>query len=93
MATLAGLGAGGAIGGLIGALVGLGIPEYEAKRYEGRVKNGGVLLSAHCDTSDEIKLAKDVLKRTGAEDISSAGEASSDNKSAHSHPVSGSYRS
>jgi len=78
MATLAGLGAGGAIGGLIGALVGLGIPEYEAKRYEGRIRAGGVLLSVHCDTSDEIKTAKDVLERTGATDISSAAEADAD---------------
>jgi hypothetical protein len=77
MATLAGIGAGGAVGGLLGALVGMGIPEYEAKRFEGRVKDGGVLLSAHCETSDEIKRAKDVLKHLGAEDIASAGEASS----------------
>lgn len=82
MAGLAGLGIGGAVGGLIGALVGMGIPEYEAKRYEGRVKDGGVLLSAHCDTSDEISRAKDILKATGAEDISSAGE-----KSTSSHGV------
>jgi hypothetical protein len=76
--ALAGLGAGGAVGGLVGALVGMGIPEYEAKRYEGRVKDGGVLLSVHAATSDEVTRAKDVLERTGAEDISSAGEASSD---------------
>ena len=74
MATLAGLGAGGAVGGLIGALSGMGIPEFEAKRYEGRVKNGGILLSVHCDTSEEIASAKDVLKHTGADDISSASE-------------------
>jgi hypothetical protein len=74
MATLAGLGVGGTVGGLVGALVGMGIPEYEAKRYEGRVKDGGVLLSVHCSTSDEISRAKDILKRTGAEDIASAGE-------------------
>jgi hypothetical protein len=74
MGALAGLGVGGAVGGLVGALVGMGIPEFEAKRYEGRVKSGGVLLSAHCDTSDEIARAKEILKRTGAEDISSAGE-------------------
>ena len=78
MATLAGAGVGGAVGGLVGALVGLGIPEYEAKRYEGRVKDGGVLLSVHCSTSGEIKSAKDYLKATGAEDISSSGEASGD---------------
>jgi hypothetical protein len=78
MGALAGLGVGGAVGGLIGALVGMGIPEYEAKRYEGRIKDGGVLLSVHCDTSDEITRAKQLLKETGAEDISSTGEASSE---------------
>ena len=76
MGALAGLGVGGAIGGLVGALVGMGIPEYEAKRYAGRVKEGGVLLSVHCDTSEEITRAKDILNRTGAEDIASAGEES-----------------
>lgn len=74
MGALAGLGVGGAVGGLIGALVGMGIPEYEAKRYEGRVKDGGVLLSVHCDTSEEVSKAEDLLKQTGAEDISSTGE-------------------
>jgi hypothetical protein len=78
MATLAGAGTGGAVGTLIGALSGLGMPEYEAKRYEGHVKAGGVLVSVHCDTSEEITRARDVLKRTGAEDIASAGEAKSD---------------
>ena len=76
MGALAGLGVGGAVGGLVGALVGMGIPEYEAKRYEGRVKDGGVLLSVHCETSEQIARAKDVLKNAGAEDISSAGEES-----------------
>lgn len=74
MGALAGLGVGGTVGGLIGALVGMGIPEYEAKRYEGRVKDGGVLLSVHCDTSDEITRAKAILEASGAEDISSTGE-------------------
>src|ERR1039457_849914 len=78
MGALAGLGAGGAVGGLIGALVGMGIPEYEAKRYEGHIKEGGVLLSVHCDTSDQITRAKDLLEKTGAEDISSTGESSAD---------------
>jgi hypothetical protein len=78
MGALAGLGVGGAVGGLIGALVGLGIPEYEAKRYEGRIKRGGVLVSVHCDTETAIASAKHVLKHTGAQDISSTGEASSD---------------
>ena len=78
MGTLAGVGAGGVVGGIVGALVGLGIPEYEAKRYEGRIKHGGVLLSVHCDSSDWEKRAEEILRRTGAEDISSAGEASAD---------------
>ena len=76
MGALAGIGAGAATGGFIGALVGMGIPEYEAKRYEGRVKNGGVLLSVHCDDSDWTKRAKEILERTGAEDVASAGEKS-----------------
>jgi Protein of unknown function (DUF3341) len=78
VAALAGAGAGGAIGGLTGALVGMGIPEYEAKRYEGRVKEGGVLLSVHSDNSDWTRKAKDILERTGAQDISSTGEESAD---------------
>ena len=75
MAGLAGLGVGGAVGGLIGALVGMGIPEYEAKRYEGRVKGGGTLLSVHCDSSEQVSKAKDLLKASGAEDIASSGES------------------
>jgi hypothetical protein len=82
MAGLAGLGVGGAVGGLVGALMGMGIPEYEAKRYEGRVKGGGTLLSVHCDTSDEITRAKNILKGTSAEDIASTSEASSPKASA-----------
>lgn len=76
VAALAGAGVGGAVGGLTGALVGMGIPEYEAKRYEGRVKDGGILVSVHTDNSDETKLAKDILEQSGAQDISSTGEAS-----------------
>jgi hypothetical protein len=81
MAALAGIGVGGAVGGFTGALVGLGIPEYEAKRYEGRLQKGGILLSVHCDTSDEISRAKNLMKGTGAEDISSTGESSSGDSS------------
>ena len=78
VSALAGAGAGGAVGGLIGAMVGMGIPEYEAKRYEGRLRDGGILLSVHCNDSIERDRAKDVLKRTGAEDIASTGEASAE---------------
>jgi len=78
IATLTGVGSGGVVGGLIGALVGMGIPEYEAKRYEGRIKEGGILLSVHCDDSEWVSKAKDLLRDTGAEDIASAGEAPAD---------------
>jgi hypothetical protein len=78
MAALAGAGVVGTVGGLLGALIGVGIPEYEAKRYEGRVRKGGILLSVHCDNSDWTKQAKQILEETGAEDVSSAGEASAD---------------
>jgi hypothetical protein len=78
LAALAGVGAGGVVGGLTGALIGLGIPEFEAKRYEGYVKKGGILLSAHCETSGEIQRAKEVMKETGAHDISSTSESSGD---------------
>jgi len=78
VAALAGVGAGGALAGIGGALIGMGIPEYEAKRYEGRVKSGGILLSVHCDDSDWVKRAKDLLEMSGAEDISSTGEAKAD---------------
>src|SRR5882757_10791614 len=81
MATLAGLGVGGAVGGLAGSLIGAGIPEFEAKRYEGRLQKGGILLSVHCDTSVEIDQAKEILERTGAEDVSSTRESSADTKS------------
>jgi hypothetical protein len=75
VAALAGAGVGGAVGGLTGALIGMGIPEYEAKRYEGRVKDGGILLSVHSDDSQWTKKAKEILERTGAQDVSSTGEA------------------
>ena len=78
MAALAGAGAGGAIGGLTGALIGLGVPEYEAKRYEGLVKSGGILLSVHSDNSEWTKKGKVILERAGATDVSSTGEASAD---------------
>jgi hypothetical protein len=78
MAALAGAGVGGAVGGLTGALIGMGIPEYVAKRYEGRVKDGGILLSVHSDDAQWTKKAKEILERTGAQDVSSTGEASSE---------------
>jgi YHS domain-containing protein len=78
MAALAGVGAGGAVGGITGALIGMGIPEHEAKRYEVRVKEGGILLSVHSDNPQWTKRAKDILERTGAQDISSTGVGGAD---------------
>src|SRR3984893_13793018 len=78
VAGLSGIGAGGVVVGFAGALIGMGIPEYEAKRYEGRVSKGGILVSVHCDNSDWTRRAKDILDQTGAEDVSSTGEASAD---------------
>lgn len=75
---LSGIGVGAMLGGLAGALTGAGIPEYEAKRYEGRVRNGGILVSVHCDNADWAKTARRILKRSGASDISTAGEAKAD---------------
>src|SRR2546423_13498283 len=68
MAALGGAAIGAGTGGLIGGLVGLGIPEYEAKRYEGKLKEGNILISAHSDNSDETKRAKEIFERDGAED-------------------------
>ncbi|HZQ95300.1 MAG TPA: DUF3341 domain-containing protein [Candidatus Sulfotelmatobacter sp.] len=78
MTALAGAGVGGTVGGIAGALIGMGIPEYEAKRYEGQVKNGGILLSVHSENSESTERAKEILKRTGAQDIAATGEASVD---------------
>jgi hypothetical protein len=71
MASLAGLGVGGAVGGLVGALVGMGIPEFEAKSYDSRVKDGAVLLAVHCANSEEVSKAREVLEAGGAQDIAS----------------------
>jgi hypothetical protein len=75
---LGGMGAGVTLGGVVGAMVGFGVPEYEAKRYEGRVRKGGILLSVHCDNSEWAKSARTILKKTGASDISTTGEARAD---------------
>ena len=80
MAAMAGAGVGGAVGGITGGLIGLGIPEYEAKRYEGFIKDGGILLSVHADSTEEVDRAKLCLKNTGAADISSTGETKSERK-------------
>lgn len=88
VAALTGAGVGGALGGLTGGLIGMGVPEYEAKRFEGLIKDGGILLSVHCDDNDWKNKAKELLEQTGAKDISSAGEARADVKAdRHSIPL------
>lgn len=100
VAALAGVGAVGAVGGMIGALAGMGLPEYEAKRFEGRIKQGGVLMSVHCDDDDWIKRAKDIMRRTGADGVDSTSESGADyfvsdkpmprvRRAAYSDPLSG----
>ena len=75
MAALSGAAAGAALGGMTGALIGLGMPEYEAKRYEGRIKEGNILISVHAEDSTELARAKAIFERAGAEDIADAAEA------------------
>lgn len=80
VAAIAGAGIGGAIGGVAGALVGMGIPEYEAKRYESLVKGGGMLLSVHVDDSNWQDKAKRILESEGARDISATSEEKEDDR-------------
>ncbi len=78
MGLLSGIGVGGTLGGLTGGLIGAGMPEYEAKRYEGRIRKGGILLSVHCDNAEREKSAKRILENSGAQDVSSSSEARAD---------------
>jgi hypothetical protein len=76
MAALAGVALGSAVGGISGALIGMGIPEYEAKRFEGKLKGGRCLLSVHSENSDQTEKAKKIFENAGAEDISTSRESS-----------------
>lgn len=78
VSALAGVGAVGAMGGILGGLAGLAVPEYEAKRFAGRIKQGDVLMSVHCDNDDWVKRARNLLLQTGAEDIGWARESKAD---------------
>ncbi|MBX9724115.1 MAG: hypothetical protein K2X81_22095 [Candidatus Obscuribacterales bacterium] len=75
MAALSGAAVGASGGGLVGSLIGLGIPEYEAKMYEGKIRDGNVLLAAHCFNKEEIKTAEELFKKHNATDIHCVGEA------------------
>lgn len=76
LAALSGAAVGAAVGGLSGALVGMGIPEYEAKQYEGKIKGGNILLSVHTPDADRRELAKEIFEKGGAQDVRSVGEES-----------------
>jgi hypothetical protein len=78
MAALSGAAVGATVGGITGALIGMGIPELEAKAYEGKIKGGNILISAHSDSAEETRAAKEIFKNAGATDIADAGEASVD---------------
>jgi hypothetical protein len=78
VAALAGAGAAGVAGGLVGGLVGAGIPEVEAKRFAGRIREGGYLISVHCDDSDWAKRAEEILEATGGKNVVKTAEASPD---------------
>lgn len=83
MAALSGAAAGAAVGGVTGALIGMGIPEVEAKQYEGKIKGGNILLSVHVEDDEERARAKLILARAGAVDIVTVGEASVSSKPRH----------
>ena len=76
MAALSGAAIGATAGGITGALIGMGIPEMEAKVYEGKIKDGNILIAVHTEDSDEVKTAKEIFERADAKDISSTGESS-----------------
>jgi hypothetical protein len=80
LASLAGIGVGGAVGGVSGALIGFGIPEYEAKRYEGFVKEGGILISVHVDDEEWADKAQSILQATGAKDVAVTSELRSESE-------------
>jgi hypothetical protein len=75
MAALSGAAAGAALGGLTGALIGMGLPEYEAKQYEGKLREGNLLVSVHTDDSDQRRRAEEIFEEAGAEDVRTTGEA------------------
>jgi hypothetical protein len=92
MAALSAAAVGGAAGGIVGGLIGLGIPEYEAKRYESKIKSGNILISVHTEDADEVRQAKEVFKSAGAEDISSTGESTPPKSQQAPTPAEAGYR-
>jgi hypothetical protein len=88
IAALSGAAVGATVGGIAGGLIGLGIPEIEAKRYEGKIKEGNILISVHTENSEEITLAKDIFAKAGAQDVCTTGETSTPMESKAAHRAS-----
>jgi hypothetical protein len=93
LAALSGVAAGGTVGGVVGALVGMGMPEYEAKRYEGKIREGNILISVHAENSDEVSRAKQIFKSAGAEDVAYSGEESVNGESRRNRNTNPAYTS
>lgn len=74
LATLSGMGLGASVGGLAGGLIGIGIPEYEAKVYEGHIERGGILVAVHCEDGEAVSRAQDIMQTVGASDIATSRE-------------------
>ncbi len=91
MAALSGIAVGAAVGGVAGALIGMGIPELEAKRYEGKIKDGNILISAHAESSAEIARAKEIFATAGATDIASTSEKTAPMPAPVIRPANASY--
>jgi hypothetical protein len=87
MAALSGAAAGAAVGGIAGGLIGLGIPELEAKHYEGKIKGGNILVAVHVESSEQQEIAERALKASGASDVSATSEASVPKKEAAARDV------
>jgi hypothetical protein len=80
--TLLGAGTGGAVGGFLGTLIGVGIPESDARVYEGRMIKGDSLLVVQSQTPQQMQVARVVLEQSGADKISSSSSREAQNTSA-----------
>jgi hypothetical protein len=89
LAALSGAAVGATVGGIAGGLIGMGIPELEAKRYEGKIKAGNILLSVHTENAEEIKAAEKIFRNAGAQDICTTGEATAPKKDSRTNRTVG----
>ncbi|HXT73718.1 MAG TPA: hypothetical protein VN785_07695 [Candidatus Angelobacter sp.] len=72
-----------ASGVLTDTLINLGVSVYDAERYERRVQNGGVLMYVRCGSPGWLDRVGEILKLTGAEDISPSRDARAQIRAAH----------